>query len=192
MLGIGDRFPDFSLKSVLAEKLPSIKKIEEAFTGISNTDFTNKWTVFFFYPKDFTFVCPTELVAFNELHADFDDCDAQIFGCSTDSEFVHMAWCRENEEINNLKFPLISDIKGSLSLELGILDKVEGVAQRATFIIDPDGIIRHVSVNDLNVGRNPREILRVLNALQTDELCPCNWTKGEETIDLDNINVMLS
>ena len=108
-----------------------------------------------------------------------------MVGGSVDSEFVHRAWCQHQSELKELSFPLISDVTRHLATNLGILND-EGVTHRATFILDPDGIIRHVSVNDLNIGRNPEEILRVLDALQTDELCPCNWNKGEETIDLKN------
>ena len=103
-------------------------------------------------------------------------------GASTDSEFVHLAWREHKQELNDLPFPMLADIKRELSTSLGILDKEEGVAQRATYIVDPEGVIRFVMVNDLNVGRNPKEVLRVLDALQTDELCPCNWEKGQATL----------
>lgn len=105
-----------------------------------------------------------------------------MIGVSTDSEFVHLAWRSQKDELKNLPFPMYSDVKRDLSQALGILDKNEGVAQRATFVIDPEGVIRFVYVTDLNVGRNPTEVLRVLDALQTDELCPCNWKKGDEVI----------
>jgi len=107
-----------------------------------------------------------------------------LLGASTDSEFVHLAWKRDNEELSELPIPMLADVGGKLSYNLGILNKDEVAANRATFIIDPDGIIRFVSVTDLNVGRNPDEVLRVLDALQTDELCPCNWKKGEDTINV--------
>ena len=107
-----------------------------------------------------------------------------VIGASTDSEFVHFAWKQQQEELKGLPFDMYSDIKRELSSDLGILDKEAGVAQRATFIIDPEGIVRFVYVTDLNVGRNPSEVLRVLDALQTDELCPCNWKAGEDTIKL--------
>ncbi len=176
MLGIGDKLPNFNLKAVISNDMKS------AFQDVNNTTYKNKWLVLFFYPKDFTFVCPTEIAAFGELNSKFKERDAQILGASTDSEFVHLAWRQSHKDLNHLPFPLLSDIKRELSQNLGILDKNEGVAQRATFIVDPEGIIRFVSVTDLNVGRNPQEVLRVLDALQTDELCPCNWEKGKETI----------
>ena len=113
---------------------------------------------------------------------DFQDRDAQVLGVSTDNEFVHLAWRNSHPDLKNLPFPMLADIKRELSSALGILHKKDGVALRATFIVDPDGIIRYVSVNDLAVGRNVDEVLRVLDALQTDELCPCNWQKGEPTL----------
>ena len=176
MLGVGAKLPDFHLKGVISND------VKTAFTEINNKTYKNKWLVLFFYPKDFTFVCPTEIAAFGELNSKFKERDAQVLGASTDSEFVHLAWRQSHKDLQALPFPLLADIKRELSQNLGILDEKEGVAQRATFIVDPDGIIRFVSVTDLNVGRNPSEVLRVLDALQTDELCPCNWEKGKETI----------
>jgi lipoyl-dependent peroxiredoxin subunit C len=153
---------------------------EKAFTQIDDQTNAGKWKVVFFWPKDFTFICPTEIAAFGKLNEDFKDRDAVIYGVSTDSEFVHLAWRRSHPDLKDLPFPMLSDIKRELSQAFGILDKQEGVALRATFVVDPEGVIRFVSVNDLSVGRNPQEVLRVLDALQTDELCPCNWQKGEE------------
>ena len=183
MLGVGSQFPEFNLKATSPAKLAEIN-IDNVFIDINNNTYQGKWLVVFFYPKDFTFVCPTEIAAFGDLVEEFSDRDTQVLGGSTDSEFVHWAWRKHQPELTDLPFPLLADVKRDLSSALGILDQAEGVAQRATFIVDPDGIIRHVSVNDLNVGRNPKETLRVLDALQTDELCPCNWSKGQETIDL--------
>ncbi|WP_439815281.1 peroxiredoxin [Zavarzinia sp. CC-PAN008] len=176
MLTIGDRFPEFSLKAVVSTDL------KNAFTTLTDRSDEGKWKVVFFWPKDFTFVCPTEIAAFGKLNEDFNDRDAVVYGVSTDSEFVHLAWRRDHDDLRDLPFPMIADIKRELSAALGILDKAEGVALRATFIVDPEGVIRFVSVNDLSVGRNPAEVLRVLDALQTDELCPCNWQKGEEVL----------
>ncbi len=178
MLGIGQRFPDFNLKAVTGTDLKT------AFTEVSNKTYAGKWLVVFFYPKDFTFVCPTEIKGFNELSRQFKDRDAQVLGVSTDSEFVHLAWKQQNEDLKNLDFPLLSDLNRDLSSKLGILDEKEGVAQRATYIVDPEGIIRFVYVTDASVGRSPKEVLRILDGLQTDELCPCNWEPGQETIQL--------
>jgi peroxiredoxin (alkyl hydroperoxide reductase subunit C) len=176
MLGVGKQFPKFNVKAVVSSDMKS------AFQDVSNATYKGKWLVVFAYPKDFTFVCPTEIKGFADLNGQFKDRDAQILSLSTDSEFVHLAWRQSHEDLKNLPFPMLSDIKRTLTTELGILDEHEGVAQRATFIVDPDGVIRFVYVTDLNVGRNPKEVLRVLDGLQTDELCPCNWQKGEETI----------
>ncbi|MFT6333012.1 MAG: peroxiredoxin (alkyl hydroperoxide reductase subunit C) [Lentimonas sp.] len=181
MLTIGDKFPAFNLKAVKAGKYP--ESPDDAFIQINDQTNQGKWQVLFFWPKDFTFVCPTEIAAFGKLNEDFSDRDTVLMGASTDGEFVHLAWKRENEELSELEIPMLADVGGKLSADLGILNKEEAVANRATFVVDPDGIIRFVSVNDLNVGRNPDEVLRVLDALQTDELCPCNWKKGEDTIN---------
>jgi alkyl hydroperoxide reductase subunit AhpC len=182
MLTIGDKFPAFDLKAVKSGKYP--ESPNDAFININNKTNEGKWQIIFFWPKDFTFVCPTEIAAFGKLNEDFVDRDTVLLGASTDSEFVHLAWKRDNEELSELPVPMLADVGGKLSSDLGILNKDEAVANRATFIIDPDGIVRFVSVTDLNVGRNPDEVLRVLDALQTDELCPCNWNKGEETINV--------
>jgi len=176
MLGIGEKFPSFSLTATV-----SLDR-KNAFRTITNDDYAGQWKVFFFWPKDFTFVCPTEIAAFGKLNREFADRDAQILGGSIDSEFVHLAWRENHADLRDLPFPMLADIKRELTSALGILDPEAGVAQRATFIVDPEGIIRFVYVTDLSVGRNPEEVLRVLDALQTDELCPCNWQKGEETL----------
>lgn len=186
MLGVGDKLPAFNVKATSSDKLENIN-IDNVFVNVTNETYQGKWQVLFFYPKDFTFVCPTEIAAFGDLVEEFADRDAQILGGSTDSEFVHWAWRKHQPELKDLPFPLLADVKRELTTALGILDRNEGVAQRATFIVDPEGIIRFVTVNDLNVGRNPKEVLRVLDALQTDELCPCNWNKGGETIDLHKV-----
>jgi alkyl hydroperoxide reductase subunit AhpC len=176
MLTVGDRLPQFVLTAV------SGKDPKTAFVPVTAASYAGKWLVLFAWPKDFTFVCPTEIVGFNELNGEFADRDTQLLGLSTDSDFVHLAWRQSREDLGQVAFPWLADIKRELSTALGILDKSEGVALRATFIVDPEGVIRHASVNDLSVGRNPREVLRVLDALQTDELCPCNWQQGESTL----------
>ncbi|MEO8659754.1 MAG: peroxiredoxin [Bryobacteraceae bacterium] len=176
MLSVGEKFPEFSLTATV-----SLDK-NKSFQTITQDDYPGKWKLYFFWPKDFTFVCPTEIAAFGKLNKAFQDRDTQILGGSTDSEFVHLAWRTHHEDLKNLPFPMLSDIKRELCEELGILDPKAGVAQRATFIVDPENVIRFCYVTDLSVGRNPEEVLRVLDALQTDELCPCNWKKGEETL----------
>ena len=176
MLGIGRQFPDFNLTGVVSNDMAT------AFQPVTEKTHEGKWLVVFFWPKDFTFVCPTEIAAFGRLNGEFADRDAVLYGVSTDSEFVHLAWRTHHEDLKALPFPMLADIKRELAAACGVLDPAEGVALRATFIVDPEGVIRFVSVNDLSVGRNPQEVLRVLDALQTDELCPCNWQKGEEVL----------
>jgi peroxiredoxin (alkyl hydroperoxide reductase subunit C) len=176
MLGVGEKFPSYSLNATVSTDR------KNAFKTITDQDYPGKWKVYFFWPKDFTFVCPTEIAGFAKVNREFQDRDAQILGGSIDSEFVHLAWREHHQDLKNLPFPMLSDIKRDLCEQLGILDPAAGVAQRATFIVDPDNIIRFAYVTDLSVGRNPQEVLRVLDALQTDELCPCNWIKGEETL----------
>lgn len=177
MLTVGDKFPEFKTKATVSTDL------DKAFIDVDQDTYKGKWKVVFFYPKDFTFVCPTEIAAFGKLNGEFQDRDAQVLGGSTDSEFVHMAWRQHKDELKDLPFPLLADTNRRLTSALGILDEEEGVAKRATFIVDPDNIIRFAMVTDMNVGRNPDEVLRVLDALQTDELCPCNWNKGEQTLN---------
>src|ERR1700742_1538404 len=176
MLTIGDKFPDFSVQGVVSTDPHT------AFRDFTQDSDKGKWKLVFFWPKDFPFVCPTEIAGFGKLNGDFNDRDAVLYGVSTDSEFVHLAWRQNHADLKALPFPMLADLKRELSSALGILDKSEGVCLRATFIVDPEGIIRFVSVNDLSVGRNPQEVLRVLDALQTDELCPCNWQKGEDVL----------
>jgi peroxiredoxin (alkyl hydroperoxide reductase subunit C) len=176
MLTVGDKLPQFALKATVSENL------ETAFQTITNDSYPGKWLVLFFWPKDFTFVCPTEIAEFGRKNGDFADRDAQVLGASVDSEFVHLAWRKDHEDLKGLPFPMLADLRKDLSSALGILD-AEGVAKRATFIVDPQGVIRFVSVTDMNVGRNVNEVVRVLDALQTDELCPCNWQRGEETLE---------
>ena len=182
-IGVGEKLPEFNLKAVDGKPFADID-IDNVFVDINDKSYPGKWLVLFFYPKDFTFVCPTEIAAFGDLNEEFSDRDAQVLTGSTDTEFTHWAWRKHQDELRDLPFPMLADVKRELTSALGILDQNEGVAQRATFIIDPDGIIRFSMITDLNVGRNPKEVLRVLDALQTDELCPCNWSKGDDTIDL--------
>lgn len=176
MLTVGDKFPAFSVTACVSLDL------KDAFQTITEESYKGKWKVYFFWPKDFTFVCPTEIAAFGKANQDFQDRDAQVIGGSLDSEFVHHAWRESHPDLKNLPFPMLADIKRELSTALGIINAELGVTQRATFIVDPENTIRFVYVTDPSVGRNPQEVLRVLDALQTGELCPCNWHKGEDTL----------
>ncbi|MHB1855994.1 MAG: peroxiredoxin [Acidobacteriaceae bacterium] len=180
MLQIGEKFPDFSLTATVSTDKDEAK----AFTTITQESYPGKWKLYFFWPKDFTFVCPTEIAAFGKLNREFADRDCQVLGASTDNEYVHAAWRTHHADLKDLPFPMLSDIKRDLSGQLGILDEQAGVAQRATFLVDPENVIRFIYVTDLSVGRNPQEVLRVLDALQTDELCPCNWQKGDATLQV--------
>jgi len=176
MLTIGDKLPEFNLTGVVSNDL------SDAFIDIDNSTYAGKWLVLYAWPKDFTFICPTEISEFADKNDAFVSRNTQVLGMSTDSEFVHHAWRNNHDGLKNLPYPMLSDIKRELSEGLGILHKDAGVCLRATFIIDPEGIIRHASVNDLSVGRNVDEIIRVLDGLQNGGLCPVNWHKGEDTL----------
>jgi alkyl hydroperoxide reductase subunit AhpC len=174
MLTVGDKIPAFDVAAVVSTDP------EQAFTRITDQSDRGKWKIIFFWPKDFTFVCPTEIAGFGKLNKAFAERDAVIYGVSIDSEYVHLAWRRQHPDLKTLPFPMLADVKRELVSAFGVADRNEGVALRATFIVDPQGVIRFASVNDLSVGRNTDEVLRVLDALQSDELCPCNWQKGGE------------
>jgi peroxiredoxin (alkyl hydroperoxide reductase subunit C) len=176
MLGVGAKFPEFSLTAVV-----SSEKGKE-FRSIGSSDLKGKWSIVFFWPMDFTFVCPTEIAEFNRALRDFEDRETQLYGASTDTHYVHLAWRQSHPDLKELGYPMLADHKKELSETLGILHPEERIPLRATYIIDPEGVIRWVSVYDLNVGRNIKEVLRTLDALQTDELCPCNWEKGKATL----------
>ncbi len=177
MRTIGDTFPDFTLQASVGTEPGN------EFEEITNQSHPGKWRVIFFWPMDFTFVCPTEIAEFGRNHAAFEQRNAQVLGGSTDTHYVHLAWRNDHPDLKDLPFPMLADTKRELSTELGILHKEAGVCLRATYIVDPEGIIRFVSVNDLAVGRNVDEVLRVLDALQTGELTACGWSPGQPTLD---------
>ncbi len=182
MKTVGDKLEAFSVTGVKPGFNAHEENGQSAFETITEASFPGKWKVIYFYPKDFTFVCPTEIVGFAKLNQDFADRDAVVLGGSTDNEFVKLAWRREHPDLKSLNQWQFADTTGSLVDQLGVREKEAGVALRATFIVDPDNTIQHVSVNNLNVGRNPEEILRLLDGLQTDELCPCNRAVGGQTL----------
>jgi lipoyl-dependent peroxiredoxin subunit C len=178
MLTVGDRLPAFALQSVVS------LEVGKEFEVLTEKSHKGKWLALFLWPMDFTFVCPTELAEFGRRNGDFRDRDTQLLGCSTDTQFVHLAWRKAHPDLKGLPYPMLADTKRELSIALGVLHKEEGVPLRATFIVDPEGVIRFACVNDLSVGRNVDEVLRVLDALQTGELCACNWKKGEATLQV--------
>jgi len=177
MKTIGDLLPDFKLTACVSTD-PG-----KEFQDITQESYEGKWKVLFAWPLDFTFVCPTEIAEFGRRNADFAQLNAQVLGMSIDSHYVHLAWREQHPDLNDLPFPMLADIKRELSEALGILHKEAGVALRATFIVDPGNTIRYAAVNDLSVGRNVDEVLRVLEALQTEKLTPCGWNPGDETLD---------
>ncbi len=181
MLGVGDKIPDFSVVGVKPKFNAHEENGESAFEEITQDSFSGKWKIIYFYPKDFTFVCPTEIAEFGRLASEFADRDAIVLGGSSDNEFCKLAWRRDHPDLDRHPAWAFADTTGSLIDGLGIRAP-EGVALRATFVVDPHNVIQHVSVNGLNVGRNPQETLRILDALQTDELCPCNRAVGGDTL----------
>jgi alkyl hydroperoxide reductase subunit AhpC len=168
---VGEPAPNFTLDALVGKE----------FKKISLIDYRGKWVVLFFYPLDFTFVCPTEIRAFNGALKDFERLNAVVLGASVDSIWSHKAW-QERGDLGDLKYPLLSDIRKDTARKYGILDEREGVAQRGLFIIDDKGVLQYLSVNNLSVGRSIEETLRVLEAFQTGELCPVNWKPGQKTL----------
>ncbi|HEY6007478.1 MAG TPA: peroxiredoxin [Geobacteraceae bacterium] len=172
---VGQKAPEFSLEAVVGQE-PG-----KEFKTVSLTDYKGKWVVLFFYPLDFTFVCPTEIKGFNAALAEFGKLNAVVLGASVDSKFSHLAWLKSGA-LGTLKYPLLSDFLKETARRYGILDEKEGVALRGLFIIDPDGVLQYELVHNLSVGRSVEETLRVLEALQTGELCPLGWKPGEKTL----------
>jgi lipoyl-dependent peroxiredoxin subunit C len=176
---VGKPAPDFEVQAYYRTKDDS----PEQFRTVRMSDYRGKWVCLFFYPLDFTFVCPTEIVAFNKAMGEFADRECVVLTASTDSVYSHKGWCDAHDDLKSMKYPMLADTSHQLSEAFGVLDPVKGIAYRGVFLIDPQGITRWMAVHDLGVGRNVDEVLRVLDALQTDKLCPCNWQKGEKTIN---------
>lgn len=168
-LQVGRPAPKFDLEALIGD----------SFKKVSLTDYKGKWIVFFFYPLDFTFVCPTEILEFSKRVPEFEKLNAQVLGCSIDSVYSHLAW---SKELGKLNYPLLSDITRDVSRDYGILIEEKGIALRGLFIIDPEGNLRYQVVHDLSVGRSADETLRVLQALQSGQLCQANWKPGEKAI----------
>ncbi len=167
---VGQPAPDF--------KARAYSRSWGGFNDVSLADYRGKWLVFYFYPLDFTFVCPTEITAFNERLDEFQSRGAEVLGASIDSHHCHRAWV-ERGDLGDLRYPLLGDITKEISRAYGVLDEKAGFTFRATFIIDPEGVVRFVQVHDNNIGRNIDELLRNIDALQSGGLCPANWKKGE-------------
>lgn len=181
MKTVGDKIETFAVTGVK----PGALEIDGAFETVTDKSFDGKWKVIVFYPKDFTFVCPTEIVAYDKLNNDFADRDAVLLIGSTDNEFCKIAWKNAHEDLKKTNSWMFADVaRDELSLagQLGIFYGPAGAALRATFIVDPENVIQHVTVNNLDVGRNPDETLRILDALQTGELCPCSRPIGGDTL----------
>jgi lipoyl-dependent peroxiredoxin subunit C len=178
-VSVGQPAPNFNVKAYDRTKNGTDKE----FTSVTLNDFKGKWVCLFFYPLDFTFVCPTELVAFNKMLGEFADRNCVVLTASTDSEFSHKGWCESHNDLKGMRYLMLADTTHTLARAFGVLKEDAGIAYRGIFLIDPNGIVRWLAVHDLPVGRNVEEVLRVLDALQTDKLCPCNWQKGEETIN---------
>lgn len=176
---VGQAIPDIEV----AAYDRSETNVEKQFKTIKLADYKGKWVCLFFYPLDFTFVCPTEIVSFNKDLGEFQDRDCVVLTASTDSVYSHKAWCDTHEDLRDLKYPMLADTSHKLSKAFGVLDEEKGIAYRGIYLIDPNGIVRWLAVHDLGVGRNVNEVIRVLDALQTDKLCPCNWQPGEKTLN---------
>lgn len=169
MVQVGQPAPGFEAEAVK----------DQEFTNVKLSDHLGKWVVLFFWPLDFTFVCPTEVTAFSKRLEEFKAVGADVLGVSIDSKFTHLAW---KEKIGDISYPMLSDITKQISSEYGVLVEEQGIALRGLFIIDPEGKMRYQVVHDLSVGRNVDEVLRVIKALQTGELCPIDWEEGMDTL----------
>ncbi|WP_153731951.1 peroxiredoxin [Sporosarcina obsidiansis] len=175
---VGKQAPDFTMEAVLADK--SFGKV-----SLQDNIKNDKWTVLFFYPMDFTFVCPTEITAMSDRYDEFEDLDAEVIGVSTDTIHTHLAWIntdRKDNGLEQLKYPLAADTNHTVSRDYGVLIEEEGIALRGLYIINPEGELQYQTVFHNNIGRDVDETLRVLQALQTGGLCPANWRPGQETL----------
>lgn len=180
-----DNFENYAFGPQVGQPAPVFEDMttyhKGEFKKASLHDYAGKWAVLFFYPRDFTFICPTEIQEFGEHYEDFLALGCEVIAASTDSEHSHKAWFESDDRLKDVKYPIIADTTQELADIYNVLDD-DGAAQRGTFIIDPDGMLRYVLVSDGGVGRNTKEILRVVEALQTGERCPANWTKGSKTL----------
>jgi peroxiredoxin (alkyl hydroperoxide reductase subunit C) len=184
-LRVGQKAPDFTATAV----------VDQEFKEISLSQYRGKYVVLFFYPLDFTFVCPTEITAFSDRYAEFTSRNTEVLGVSVDSQFSHLAWIQTDRKqggLGDIAYPLVADLKKEIARAYNVLDEEEGVALRGLFLIDPEGNVQHATINNLPVGRNVEETLRILQAFQhvqsnPDEVCPANWTPGERTMNPDPV-----
>ncbi|MFM7170399.1 MAG: peroxiredoxin [Cyanobium sp.] len=182
---VGLSAPDFTATAVL----------DQEFKEVTLSHYRGKYVVLFFYPLDFTFVCPTEITAFSDRYGDFSSRNTEVLGVSVDSQFSHLAWVQTDRKaggLGDIAYPLVADLKKDIARSYGVLDEEAGIALRGLFIIDPDGVIMHSTINNLPVGRSVDETLRVLQAFQhvqsyPDEVCPANWTPGDKTMNPDPV-----
>ncbi len=176
---------EFFVTPQVNQKAPHFENLQSYHKGeyhkVSLSDYTGKWVVLFFYPRDFTFICPTEIEAFGKLYESFTAINCEVLGSSTDSEYVHKAWYETDERLKDVSYPIVADTTQELAEMYGVLD-IDGSAQRGTFVIDPEGNLKFMLVSADSVGRNIEEMLRVVKALQTGEKCPANWKQGEQTL----------
>ena len=184
-LRVGEQAPDFTATAV----------VDQEFKTIKLSDYRGKYVVLFFYPLDFTFVCPTEITAFSDSFDQFKDINTEVLGVSVDSEFSHLAWIQTDRKaggVGDLNYPLVSDIKKTISADYNVLDPEAGIALRGLFIIDKEGVLQHATINNLSFGRSVDETFRVLQAIQyvqshPDEVCPAGWQPGEATMNPDPV-----
>jgi peroxiredoxin (alkyl hydroperoxide reductase subunit C) len=188
-------FPMSRLVGLPAPDFTATAVVDQEFKEITLSHYRGKYVVLFFYPLDFTFVCPTEITAFSDRYGDFSSLNTEVIGVSVDSQFSHLAWIqtdRKSGGLGDIAYPLVADLKKDISSSYGVLDEDAGIALRGLFIIDPDGVIMHSTINNLPVGRSVDETLRVLQAFQyvqsnPDEVCPANWTPGDKTMNPDPV-----
>jgi peroxiredoxin (alkyl hydroperoxide reductase subunit C) len=184
-LRVGQPAPDFAATAV----------IDQQFKTLKLSDYRGQYVVLFFYPLDFTFVCPTEIIAFSNRHSDFEALDTEILAVSVDSEFSHLAWIqteRKQGGLGDIAYPLVADLKKEISTAYNVLDPEAGIALRGLFIIDRDGIVQHATINNLSFGRSVEETLRTLKAIQhvqshPNEVCPVGWQEGDKTMTPDPV-----
>lgn len=179
---VGNKAPEFKGTAVVGGDATSMTP-DNAFKEISLNDYKGKWVVFFFYPLDFTFVCPTEIEDFGKNYDKFKELNCEVIACSTDSQFSHLAWRSSHPGLKKLPYPMLADFTGENAKAYEVLKEETGYALRGLYIIDPDGNLQYSVIHPEDVGRNSSEVIRVLSALQTGKLTPCNWEEGQDTLN---------